>query len=165
MIQVSVSNQNSSDVLFLGNQIRNIWNHVIDTMHIWVRELDTCIYQKDIIFVFDDGRIDSDLIQSSERNYSDRNFIFLDQFKRISHSRLFDFISMTKKSRRGNLVFFLWSTSPLIIIWSSCRNVRFCIPVCSERCSSTGCGGLVFVVEIDRKISLHRRNICCRRFW
>lgn len=95
MIQVSMSYQDSSNVLFLGDKIGDIWNHIVDTMHIWIGKLNSGIYKKNIIFVFDHSRIDSDLIQSSQRNDSDRNFVLLNQLGRILNSYMFHIISVT----------------------------------------------------------------------
>lgn len=89
--------EDTSDVLLFLGQIRDVRDYIIDTVHIGVGELDTSIYDEDVVLVFDDGGVDSDLIQTSERDDSDRNLVLLDQLGRILHFHVLHFVSMTQK--------------------------------------------------------------------
>lgn len=100
VVQVSMSDQNSSDILFVLDQIRNVRDDIIHTMHLYRSKLDTRIYDDDIVLVFDDGHIDTNLLKTSERNDLYRNLILLDKGFRILDDSLGQWSSMTQKRFR-----------------------------------------------------------------
>lgn len=79
MIQVSMSDQNSSDIFLVFYEIANIRDDIIHSMHLNRSKFQTCIYDNNIILVLDQSHVDTDFLKSSERNDSDRDFIFFDQ--------------------------------------------------------------------------------------
>lgn len=105
MIQMSMSNQDSSDVFLVFYEIADIRDDIIHSMHFDGSKFQTSIYDKNIVFVFDQSHIDTDFLKSSERNDSNGNFVFFDQCLRILDDRLGYGCSMTKKSFRRHLWF------------------------------------------------------------
>jgi len=95
VIQVSVCDEYPSDILFLFGEIIDVRYHIIYTMHFWGSKFDTCVYDDDIIFVFQNSTVDTYLFHTSQRDDPERNFIFFDQLGEILHSHLFYFVSVT----------------------------------------------------------------------
>lgn len=88
MVQMAMRDQDSSDILLILDEIGDIRDDVIDAMHAYRSEFKSCIHDKDIVLVFYDGHIDTDLVETSQRDDLDRYLVLLDQCFRILDDRL-----------------------------------------------------------------------------
>ena len=66
MILVSVRKEHAADLVLVLDQISHVGDHKINAVHILVRESKTAVNDDDILPIFQNGHILTDLIQTAQ---------------------------------------------------------------------------------------------------
>ncbi len=68
MVIVRVGDEDSTDFVFIFNDVGEIWDDDIDTVMLFVREGDSAIHDDDVVFGFDEGAVFTNFTGSTEGN-------------------------------------------------------------------------------------------------
>ena len=142
MIEMSMSKQDSSDLMFIFLEIWNIRNNIICSQFFCSGKFHTRIDDKEIVLIFDEHAL-SYLLKSKQTSDFDRYFSFFDKLARIFDRCNRSLISMTEKCFRSH--FGSWGMKRFF------TSIRWF--------------WIVFSREINREISLHRRWWYCFRLY
>ena len=105
MIQMSVGNNDSLNLFFLCYKIAHIRNNVINTWHIISCEFLSSINHENIVSVFYDIHVRSDLLKSSKSKYLNWSLSFFNKFCRILDFLCYRLISVSQKGFRSHFLF------------------------------------------------------------
>ena len=84
VVLVTVGQHNAPDLVLIGFQIRDIGNYQVDAQHILIGKAESAVDDDDIVGIFHDGQVFTDLVQSAEGN--DAYFAFFFFWHKISFS-------------------------------------------------------------------------------
>ena len=69
MILMAVSDDHTFDLFSVGDKIAEIRNNYVNAKHLIVGEAHSAVYDHDLIIIFQEGHVLSDLIESSYGDY------------------------------------------------------------------------------------------------